>query len=173
MGMVDEELGSPITTQVHRKAMLPLSWSARGSPTCAQRVAVEVCGGSDNKKNNTYPMKHMNTWWDMHRRTKKHLLFPGRIVTALGEIYPTCLLPLYTNWLPAAHLHARKLLSASAFLCTGKKYYQPLLCVQEAHSWRQEFTAHLMPCMRQMKRKTGTQHAGRSEGQYKVRLGTS
>ena len=125
------------------------------------------------QKNNTCPMKRMNTWWDMHRRTKKHLLFPGRIVTALGEIYPTCLLPLYTNWLPAAHLHARKLLSASAFLCTQKKYYQLLLCVQKAHSWRQEFTAHLMPCMRQMKRKTGTQHAGRSEGQYKVRLGNS
>ena len=72
------------------------------------------------QKNNTCPMKRMNTWWDMHRRTKKHLLFPGRIVTAVGEIYPTCLLPLYTNWLPAAHLHAHRLLSASAFLCTQK-----------------------------------------------------
>ena len=91
----------------------------------------------------------------------------------VGEIYPTCLLPLYTNLLPAAPLHAGKLLSATAFLCMQKNYYQLLPCMQETHYRWQEFTAHLMPCMRQTKCETGTQHAGRCEKHDKVQLGRS
>jgi len=111
----------------------------------------------------------------MHKRTKNiHLPFPGRIVTTVGEIYTTRVFFPYIqiDYQPLIYTHANYY-QLVHFFAREKKYYQLLLCVQEAHSWRQEFTAHLMPCMRRMKRKTGTQHAGRSEGQYKVRLGTS
>ena len=84
-----------------------------------------------------------------------------------------CLLPLYTNLLPAAPLHVGKLLSATAFLCMQKNYYKLLPYMQETHCQRQEFRAHLMPCMRQTKRETGTQHASCYEEQDKVRLGSS